>query len=192
MTRLSQEAQTASPVVAYVPPSRSMSLGGDTSDELDRVYAMLQGVWKSLPSAEARAKLSAKSSAMKSPSMGSMKSPKSPGLGSNSGGSISELDVRSLKALYDSPLLPTHPTASPKEPFSPEAFIDRVNALLADDKAIVERLIRMASGHDLLKTNAERARKLAQDSSQGLETYQKQVKTLEERNATLVIRNTSL
>lgn len=175
-----QDAQTPTPIV--FPPSRSYS--GDIEGELKHVMAVLATLFSQLPSTEARAKLNAKS-LLKSP----MKSPKSPSLSSSL--SISELDVRSLKSLYDTSM-PVHPGSNPKEPFTFDVFVERVSALLADDKAIVERLIRMASGHDLLKTNAERARKLALDSSQGLETYQKQVKTLEERNAGLVVRNTQL
>jgi hypothetical protein len=47
----------------------------------------------------------------------------------------------------------------------------------------MERLIRFTQAHDLLKKNAERAQKLAQESNAALETYQKQVRTLEERLA---------
>ena len=71
-------------------------------------------------------------------------------------------------------------------PFSVEAFAERVRALIADDRLLIERLIRFAQAHDLLKKNAERAQKLAQDSNAALETYQKQVKTLEERNISLM------
>ena len=59
----------------------------------------------------------------------------------------------------------------------------RVQALIADDRALMERLIRFAQAHDLLKKNAERAQKLAQDSNAALETYQRQVRTLEEQLA---------
>jgi hypothetical protein len=69
--------------------------------------------------------------------------------------------------------------------FSAESFAQRVQALITDDKALIERLIRFAQAHDMLKKNAERAQKLAQDSSIALETYQRQVKALEERNRTL-------
>jgi hypothetical protein len=69
--------------------------------------------------------------------------------------------------------------------FSIEAFAQRVQALVADDRALIERLIRFAQAHDLLKKNAERAQKLAQESGAALETYQKQVSKLEERNLTL-------
>ncbi|KAH9017477.1 hypothetical protein EDB83DRAFT_2437662 [Lactarius deliciosus] len=58
-----------------------------------------------------------------------------------------------------------------------------VRALIADDRVLMERLIRFAQAHDLLKKNAERAQKLAQDSNAALETCQRQVRTLEERLA---------
>jgi len=67
--------------------------------------------------------------------------------------------------------------------FSVEAFAQRVQALISDDRALMERLIRFAQAHDLLKKNAERAQKLAQESNSALETYQKQVRTLEEHLA---------
>jgi len=73
-----------------------------------------------------------------------------------------------------------------------EAFVSRVQSLIADDRALIERLIRFAQAHDLLKKNAERAQKLAMDSSAALETYQKQVKTLEDRDAAVSDRNTEL
>jgi hypothetical protein len=60
-----------------------------------------------------------------------------------------------------------------------------VQALIADDRALIERLIRFAQAHDLLKKNAERAQKLAQESNGALETYSKQVKTLEDRNMSM-------
>ncbi|KAH9017471.1 hypothetical protein EDB83DRAFT_2437562 [Lactarius deliciosus] len=43
--------------------------------------------------------------------------------------------------------------------------------------------VRFSQAHDLLKKNAERAQKLAQDSNASLETYQRQVRTLEEQLA---------
>lgn len=60
--------------------------------------------------------------------------------------------------------------------------MQRVQALITDDKALIARLVRFAQAHDLLKKNAERAQKLAQEGNAALETYQKQVKILEERN----------
>ena len=63
---------------------------------------------------------------------------------------------------------------------------------MADDRALIERLVRFAQAHDLLKKNAERAQKLAQESNGALETYQKQVKMLEDRNRNLVSKQTSL
>jgi len=70
---------------------------------------------------------------------------------------------------------------TPSGDFTIEAFVQRVQALVNDDRSLIERLIRFAQGHDLLKTNAERAQKLAKESSQALEVYQKQVKALQER-----------
>ena len=87
------------------------------------------------------------------------------------------MDVRSLKTLYDPKGFALSMNSAP---FTVEAFVERVQALVADDRALVERLIRFAQAHDLLKKNAERAQKLAQDSNVALETYQKQVRTLEE------------
>lgn len=97
--------------------------------------------------------------------------------------SLSELDVRLLKTLYDG--RPAYQTVNNSGAFTIEEFSARVQALIVDDRALIERLIRFAQAHDLLKKNAERAQKLAQDSSVALETYQKQVKILEERNMKL-------
>lgn len=109
--------------------------------------------------------------------------------------SLSEMDVRSLKALYDSTKVQSRP-GTPGSPsvigFTIEAFVSRVQSLIADDKALVERLIRFAQAHDLLKKNAERAQKLAIDTGAALETYQKQVKVLEDRNSTISDRNAEL
>jgi hypothetical protein len=110
------------------------------------------------------------------------------------------MDVRALKSLYTpsggyapsgagvnggssgSPSSPTRDSVGPGV-FSVEAFAQRVQALISDDRALMERLIRFAQAHDLLKKNAERAQKLAQESNAALETYQKQVRTLEEHLA---------
>jgi hypothetical protein len=107
--------------------------------------------------------------------------------------SISDMDVRALKTLYTPgavatggrPSSPSSPTKDSMGPgvFSVEAFAQRVQALISDDRALMERLIRFAQAHDLLKKNAERAQKLAQESNVALETYQKQVRTLEEHLA---------
>ena len=99
--------------------------------------------------------------------------------------SLSELDVRALKTLYDTRQQGGGSPKSESEPFVIEAFALRVQALVNDDRALIERLIRFAQAHDLLKKNAERAQKLAQDGNSALETYQRQVKTLEERNLSL-------
>ncbi|KAJ6515405.1 Up-regulated during septation-domain-containing protein [Mycena sanguinolenta] len=155
-----------------------------------QLLALLQPIWAILPSPEARAakfgqqRFRAGSGAV-SPTMGPT-SPSNPA-------SLSDLDVRSLKSLYD-PRTPSSPSpnSSSTTPFSVEAFVTRVQALIADDRALIERLVRFAQAHDLLKKNAERAQKLAQDGSGALETYQKQVRTLEERNMELAARVSTL
>jgi len=145
---------------------------------------LLLRLWGSLPSAEARAKVGIKSNP-------NPKSPKSARPVPPRTSSLSDMDVRALKSLYDTPT-PSYPATSVVEDFTVDAFIERVQALLSDDKALVERLIRFAQSHDLLKSNAERAQRLAQESSVGLETYQKQVRTLEERNSVLNTRQATL
>ncbi|EJD48518.1 hypothetical protein AURDEDRAFT_112954 [Auricularia subglabra TFB-10046 SS5] len=166
-----QRAFTASP--SNVPIS---------DKDNDRVLQALRGIWPMLPSPEARATKMKAHSPMRS------KSPVSPSPRSatEGGPSLSDLDVRQLKALYD----PRNAFPSPAvmNEFSVDAFVQRVSALLADDRALIERLIRFAQSHEHLKSNAERAQKLAQESTMGLETYAKQVKALEERSSTLTTR----
>jgi hypothetical protein len=84
------------------------------------------------------------------------------------------------------------PNGIPNGGFTVEAFASRVQALITDDRALIERLLRFAQAHDLLKKNAERAQKLAQEGNMALETYQKQVRTLEERNMSITARHAAL
>ena len=98
------------------------------------------------------------------------------------------MDIRSLKALYD----PKSSQAAVGGPFSLEAFVARVQALVIDDRSLIERLIRSAQAHDLLKKNAARAQKLAEDSNAALETYQKHVATLDDQNFTLQKKQAAL
>ena len=105
---------------------------------------------------------------------------------SRSGTSLSEMDVRNLKILYDPRQSPLSPQTNGGANFSVETFVERVKSLISDDRALIERLIRFAQAHDLLKKNAERAQKLALESNGALETYQKQVKMLEERNLGMI------
>jgi len=179
-------------------PGSSNGSGGRASEDMDRIMSTLRTLWCLLPSRETRA---AKTS------YGRAGSPTSPlrlnnshsGFGSRLGDSpspsLSDLDVRALKALYDprsnSPS-PIFNTLSNPNDFNIDEFGQRIQALVADDRAIIERLLRFAQAHDLLKNNAERAQKLAQESSMGLETYSRQVKALEERNQILVAKHTTL
>jgi predicted nucleic acid-binding Zn-ribbon protein len=149
-----------------------------------QLIAILQPIWAILPSPEARAAKSGQQrfrAGATSPTVPSSPNPSS----------LSDLDVRALKTLYD-PRTPSSPTPGSNGAFSVEAFAARVQALIADDRALIERLVRFAQAHDLLKKNAERAQKLAAEGSGALETYQKQVRTLEERNMELAGRVSAL
>ncbi|KAH9833663.1 Up-regulated during septation-domain-containing protein [Rhodofomes roseus] len=153
----------------------------DFATDAASIVALLQPLWAVLPSPEARAsKLSVKNIRPGAPA--------SPILASRSNPSLSDMDVRSLKTLHD----PRVTAAQPSGAFSVEGFVTRVQALIADDRALIERLIRFAQAHDLLKKNAERAQKLAQESSNALETYQKQVNMLEDRNLTMMAKQQAM
>ncbi|KAF9450966.1 hypothetical protein P691DRAFT_809166 [Macrolepiota fuliginosa MF-IS2] len=177
-TRSLQGSARSSPIVQHKPILPEFSLGADT--DVNKIIAILQPIWAVLPSPDARAaKFGTGSRAYRTGSPASSSSGQT--------GSLSDLDVRTLKGLYNGsrdggPNSPRTPT-SMQGGFSIEAFAQRVQALVADDKALIERLIRFAQAHDLLKKNAERAQKLAQDGNAAMETYQKQVRILEERNS---------
>lgn len=155
------------------------------SDDVGHIMQVLMPLWNILPSPEARAAKFNNQSRYRTTSP-----TQSPG-SSKIVSSLSELDVRSLKSLYDSMRRPMSPSASNGE-FSIEAFAARVQALVQDDRALIERLLRFAQAHDLLKKNAERAQKLAQEGTVALETYQKQVRTLEERNMMLASKQAAM
>jgi hypothetical protein len=53
-----------------------------------------------------------------------------------------------------------------------DEMLNRVRALVDDGKSMVERCCRLGSERELLKQNAARAKKLAEDSRASLETYQ--------------------
>ncbi|KAG1805223.1 Up-regulated during septation-domain-containing protein [Suillus subaureus] len=176
------------------PTDPPVQYTGEAAD----IIAILQPIWNILPAPELRAlKLNSKRH-LRNPSMVSNLGRSSP---SPSKSTLSDMDVRTLKSLYDvrsqPPPTPTSATSPPppdqrKGTFSVEAFVSRVQALIIDDRALIERLIRFAQAHDLLKKNAERAQKLAQDSNTALETYQRQVSTLERQNASLVSKQNAL
>ncbi|KAF9037819.1 hypothetical protein BDZ89DRAFT_431752 [Hymenopellis radicata] len=151
-----------------------------------KIVSVLQPLWSLLPSPEARA---AKFNAQRQFRAGSP-TPSSPG-GIGGSKSLSDLDVRSLKSLYGSSPSGTPLSPNPT-PFTVEAFAGRVQALVLDDRSLIERLLRFAQAHDLLKKNADRAQKLAQEGSTALETYQKQVRTLEDRNMSLSAKYTAM
>ncbi|KAG2060355.1 hypothetical protein BDR06DRAFT_927171 [Suillus hirtellus] len=177
------------------PSEPPVEYTGEAAD----IIAILQPIWNILPAPELRAsKLNSKRH-LRNPSMVSNNGGSSP-LPSPSKSTLSDMDVRALKTLYDTRPQPPTPTSTtsrspPKQSkgtFSVEAFVSRVQALVIDDRALIDRLIRFAQAHDLLKKNAERAQKLAQESNTALETYQRQVLTLERQNASLVSKQNAL
>lgn len=158
--------------------------------ESAKIVDVLRPLWAMLPSPEARA---AKFNGQKFRT-GSSPTPPSPG-GIGGSRSLSDLDVRSLKTLYGpngSSSVATTPVTPNSSAFTVEGFAARVKALVIDDRSIIERLIRFAQAHDTLRKTADRAQKLAQDGSTALETYQKQVRNLEERNMSLSQRYAAL
>ena len=170
-------------------------------DSIDGILQILIPIWNILPSTEARAAKFSHSRQFRTAGIPGSPSSSHSHLGSPGGPkaaitSLSELDVRSLKSLYEL----SRSSSSGSQPLSPaggsnfsiEGFASRVQALIQDDRALIERLLRFAQAHDLLKKNAERAQKLAQEGTTALETYQKQVRTLEERNANMAGRVTAL
>ena len=167
---------------AQPPAPLPVEINVPLDTDVATVTSILLPLWNIIPSPEARA---AKfSNGQRTFRTGS------PIGNAPSGGakSIADLDVRSLKTLYESARAGSSHGTGAGGPFSFEAFAARVQALIADDRLLIERLIRFAQAHDMLRQNADRAQRLALDGTNSLETYQKQVKTLEERNATLMTR----
>ncbi|KIJ37456.1 hypothetical protein M422DRAFT_50524 [Sphaerobolus stellatus SS14] len=167
-----ERTQSMSSTARSATPPILSHLNGKIPDDVNKIIAPLRALWALLPSVEARAQKLGK-----------------PSLGASSP-SLADLDVRTLKSLYDPKSGFSSPIVSGK--FDLDEFVARVQALIADDRALIERLLRFAQSHDLLRNNAERAQKLAQDSNKGLELYQAQVKTLEDRNATLTRKQLSM
>ncbi|KZT60191.1 hypothetical protein CALCODRAFT_507025 [Calocera cornea HHB12733] len=190
-------------LASHSRPSSPTKGAGSQALPDQRLLAALSELWHLLPSAEARAAGQLGRSRSRTPTSAAAASPTSAraggvsptGTGAGANGSLSDMDVRTLKQLYgDASRPPGHsPTASGSaESFSPDAFVQRCKALIADDKALMERLIRFAQAHDLLKANAERSQRLAQEGRVGMETYQKQVRALEERLQGIAQRETAL
>ena len=219
LTQSSRPGSIYTTAAAEPRPNSAIAFAKDAAG----FVAILQPLWATLPSPEARAaRLTGATrpfragSGRTSPSM-RVVGAGAPGSPGPNVVSISDMDVRALKGLYTpgtngnsntnngnannnssggggggASNSGTGTPGSPRSPvavegaggtFSVEAFALRVQALIADDRALMERLIRFAQAHDLLKKNAERAQKLAQDSNAALETYQRQVRMLEEQLA---------
>ena len=221
LTQSSRPGSIYTTAAAEPRPNSAIAFAKDAAG----FVAILQPLWATLPSPEARAaRLTGATRPFRAGS--GRTSPSTRVVGAGAPGSpgpslvsISDMDVRVLKGLYTpgtngngnsntnngngnnnssggsgggasnsgtgTPGSPPSPVAveGAGGTFSVEAFALRVQALIADDRALMERLIRFAQAHDLLKKNAERAQKLAQDSNAALETYQRQVRVLEEQLA---------
>ncbi|KZT24552.1 hypothetical protein NEOLEDRAFT_1134960 [Neolentinus lepideus HHB14362 ss-1] len=183
-----EEIRSQLSAVRSSPQERSTTPSAvEYTGDAAKVMAVLQPLWSILPSPEARASKLGPRAPFRTGLASPTSSPGSPKIGATS---LSDLDVRTLKTLYDNRV--SNPASPNFGSFTVEALAARVQALVQDDRALIERLIRFAQAHDLLKKNAERAQKLAQESNQALETYQKQVKTLEERHTTMAARQTAL
>ncbi|KXN89440.1 hypothetical protein AN958_05602 [Leucoagaricus sp. SymC.cos] len=183
-----RDSVRSSPIIPVKPALPEVNISSDA--DVNKIINALLPIWAILPSPEARA---AKFGSGHPRSYRTAGSPVHSNGPQSSVSSLSDLDVRSLKNLYNgsrdgagasnSPRTPTTASASASSSvFTIEAFAQRVHALISDDRALIERLVRFAQAHDLLKKNAERAQKLAQDGNTAMETYQKQVRILEERN----------
>ncbi|WWC87888.1 uncharacterized protein L201_002786 [Kwoniella dendrophila CBS 6074] len=59
----------------------------------------------------------------------------------------------------------------------------RIKGVIEDSKILVERVIKMTKERELLKGNAAKAKKLVEESTKSLETYQQQVAVLEDQLA---------
>lgn len=53
--------------------------------------------------------------------------------------------------------------------------LERIKGLVQDGKLLVDRIVRMGKEREILKTNAAKAKKLVEDSTRNLETYQQYV-----------------
>ncbi|WVF65789.1 hypothetical protein IAT40_000523 [Kwoniella sp. CBS 6097] len=61
--------------------------------------------------------------------------------------------------------------------------LKRIMGVIEDSKLLVARTVRMGQERELLKGNAAKAKKLVEESTKNLETYQQQVAVLEDRLA---------
>ncbi|WWC96952.1 hypothetical protein V866_003828 [Kwoniella sp. B9012] len=61
--------------------------------------------------------------------------------------------------------------------------LSRIRGVIEDGKVLVERVVRMGQERELLKGNAAKAKKLVEESTKSLETYQQQVAVLEDQLA---------
>ena len=167
----------------------STSLSSDNINvnaDIHHIISILPSLWTILPSPKARATKFGNSNQRSYRTGPGAELLVFEGMG-EAVSSLSELDVRSLKSFHDATR--QNPTSVHYNgTFTIEAFAEQVQALINDDRALIERLLRFAQAHEMLRKNADRAQKLAREGTLALETYQKQVRMLEERNMGTIAR----
>jgi len=180
------------------PRSRTTSTATNVSSsddingnrDVQRIISILRPLWTILPSPEARAaNIGNTNQESRRTSLPTLAGSHSPGPVS----SLSESDVRSfndatLQSPTFSPKLDNNSNNGNNGTFTIEAFAGQVMALINDDRALIERLVKLSQTHDLLKQNVDKAEKLAREGAVASDGYQKQVKTLEARNMGMVVK----
>ncbi|WVO13271.1 hypothetical protein L204_100884 [Cryptococcus depauperatus] len=87
------------------------------------------------------------------------------------------VNFEALQSLYSS-----HSSVDGKVGSVPEA-LERIKWMVEDGSLLIDRVVRMGKEREVLRANAAKAKKLVEDSTRNLETYQKQVTLLEDRLA---------
>ena len=144
--------------------SKTTAVSSNNNTDVQRIISILQPLWAILPSPEARAAKFGNTN-QRLYRTGSPKPSNTNSSAPNVVASLSELDVRSLKSLYDSTRQAPPSFVDHNGTFSIDALAGQVQALINDDRALIERLLRFAQAHDMLKKNADRAQKLAKDGT---------------------------
>ncbi|WVQ74622.1 hypothetical protein IAR50_004223 [Cryptococcus sp. DSM 104548] len=149
-----------SPTTAQGNEQRTQAL----SIELEEIAKQFASIWPLLPSRAEREKAD-----LIDPRTGqSNKALASP---SNT------IKFEALQSLYS----PSRPTSTSLTSI-PEA-LSRIRGMVEDGKLLVDRVVRMGQERETLKMNAAKAKKLVEDSTRNLQTYQQQVTILEDRLA---------
>jgi hypothetical protein len=120
------------------------------TSELDSIAGQFNEVWTLLPALSRRVEAS-------------LASPTGSSTGSVANPSV-QLNLSALQALY---------TPNGEAFGGVDEMVRRIRGLVDDGKVLVDRMIRMDKEKEVHKSNAAKAKKLVEDSSHALETYQK-------------------